>query len=365
MKPFIALALWLTCLSLLAADPVPARASIFDAIRSGDRAMVKALLKNGADVQARDEFGNTPLMAAAWLADVGMLELLLKAGAEVSATNKAGATALMRATTVEDMTRLLVSKGAVVNARSQLNNSALILAARKPGNSRTVKLLLDCGAEANATNVFGTTAIMCAAAAGDMDSVRLLLDAGADINAKPNMNVDGFIFGGGRTPLMWASFLGAEPLAKLLLERGAKIDAFTQVGSALGQSAWGGHVGMARLLLDAGAPVDQRDFTANYTPLHWAASSELSSPALVELLLSHRADVNAEGGQPVDNFLGVTQTPLMLARKRGDTPIVQALLKAGAKAPVQHGKAREKAQGETGTVAEAIQRALPSLTRTA
>ena len=89
MKPFIALALWLTCLSLLAADPVPARASIFDAIRSGDRAMVKALLKNGADVQARDEFGNTPLMAAAWLADVGMLELLLKAGAEVNATNKA------------------------------------------------------------------------------------------------------------------------------------------------------------------------------------------------------------------------------------------------------------------------------------
>ena len=350
---------------LFAGEPTPAGNHLFQAIRSGDRSEVKTLLKNGADVRARDEFGNTPLMAAAWLADVGMLDLLLKAGAEVSATNKAGATALMRAATVEDMTRLLVSKGAVVKARSQLKNSALILAARKPGNSRTVKLLLDCGAEANATNVFGTTALMCAAAAGDMDSVRLLLDAGADINAKPNMNVDGFIMGGGRTPLMWASFLGAEPLAKLLLERGAKIDAFTQVGSALGQTAWGGHVGMARLLLDAGAPVDQRDFIANYTPLHWAASSELSSSALVELLLSHRADVNAEGGQPVDNFLGVTQTPLMLARKRGDTRIVQALLKAGAKAPVQDGKAREKAQGETRTVAEAIQRALPSLTRTA
>ena len=40
---------------------------------------------------------------------------------------------------------------------------------------------------------------------------------------------------------------------------------------------------------------------------------------------------NAEGGQPVDNYLGVAQTPLMLARKRGDTPIVRALLKAGAK----------------------------------
>ena len=100
MKPFIALALWLTCLSLLAADPISARASIFEAIRAGDRSAVKMQLRNPAAVNARDEFGNTPLMAAAWVADVGMLELLLKAGAEVSATNKAGATALMRAATV-------------------------------------------------------------------------------------------------------------------------------------------------------------------------------------------------------------------------------------------------------------------------
>ncbi len=158
------------------------------------------------------------------------------------------------------------------------------------------------------------------------------------------MNVDGFIFGGGRTPLMWAAFLGNEPMAKLLLERGAKIDTFTPVGSALGQAAWGGHVGMARLLLDAGAPVDQRDLIANYTPLHWAASSELSSPALVELLLSRHADVNAEGGQPVDNFLGVTQTPLMLARKRGDTPIVQALLKAGAEGSGTRGQSHARSR---------------------
>lgn len=322
-------------------------------------------MQDAAALKSRDEYGNTPLMNAAWLADAVVLERLLKAGADVNASNKAGATALLYASTFEDKARLLIDAGADVKAQSKLGNTALILAARKPGNSRTVKLLLERGANANATNVFGTTALMCAAAAADLDSVRLLLDAGADINAKPNMNVDGFIFGGGRTPLMWAAFLGAEPVAKLLLERGAKIDAFSQVGSALGQAAWGGQVDMARLLLDAGAPVDQRDLIANYTPLHWAASSELSSPALVELLLSHRADANAEGGQPVDNFLGVTQTPLMLARKRGDTPIVQALLKAGAKAPTRDRKARDKAQGDAKTVTEAIQRALPSLTRTA
>lgn len=353
---------------LLAAEPLPAGHPLFQAIREGDADKVDALLKNAAAVSARDEYGNTPLMTAAWMADAAVLQRLLKAGADANASNKAGATALLYAATFADKAQLLIDGGANVQAKSKLGNTPLILAARKAGNSPTVNRLIERGADVNAANMYGSTALMAAAAAGDMDSVRLLLDAGADINARPNMNVDGFIFGGGRTPLMWTAFLGNEPLAKLLLERGAKVEAFTPVGSALGQAAWGGQVGAARLLLEAGAPVDQRDLIANYTPLHWAASSEHSSPALVELLLSRHADANAEGGQPVDNFLGVTQTPLMLARKRGDTAIVQALLKAGARnepAPVQTRKSRGQVPGGAKTVAEAIQRALPPLTKTA
>src|SRR5262249_5460275 len=149
----------------------------------------------------------------------------------------------------------------------------------------------------------------------------------------------------------------------LLLERGAKVNHFTVAGGALAQAAWGGHVGAARLLLDAGAQIDQRDLIANYTPLHWAASSEHSSPALVKLLLARGADPNAEGGQPVDNFLGTTQTPLSLAHKRGDTPITQALLKSGAKddaalARSESSAARTSAASGVKTVAGAIERAL-------
>ena len=356
--------------SVLAADPALSGKALFEAIRDGDSVAVQEFLKNGTDLNARNEFDDTPLMAAALNADAEMLELLIKAGADVNAVNKAGATALMRATTFEDKVRLLVSRGAEVKARSALGNTALILAARKAGNSGTVKFLLDCGAEVNAANVFGATALIAAAAAEDMDSVRLLLDRQADANAKPNMDSNGFIWGGGRTALMWAAFQGNESLLKFLLERGAKVNEFTLGGGALGQAAWSGNSGVARLLLDAGAQTDQRDLIANYTPLHWAASVEHSSPALVELLLARGADANAEGGQHVDNFLGVAQTPLSLARKRGDTPIVQALLKAGAKdapAPTRSRKAATQTAGNSGgkTVAEAIQQALPPLTKTA
>ncbi|MDP3136220.1 MAG: c-type cytochrome domain-containing protein, partial [Burkholderiaceae bacterium] len=118
-----------------------------------------------------------------------------------------------------------------------------------------------------------------------------------------------------------------------------------------------------------GAQVDQRDLIANYTPLHWAASSERSSPDVVEVLLARGADANAEGGQGVDNYLGVAQTPLMLARRRGETPIVRALLKAGARdlpaaAPMARTTQQASSAAGATTAAEAVQRALPSLTKT-
>jgi ankyrin repeat protein/mono/diheme cytochrome c family protein len=355
----------------LFASELAAAPNVFQAIRSGNIAALKTFVKQGA-AGVRDESGNTPLMAAGLYGNTEAVQLLLKAGADVQATNRAGATALLRAATFEEKAALLVAAGASVNARSALGNTPLHLAARKPGNHRTVRLLLDHGAQANATNMFGATPLMAAAAAGDLESARLLLERGADINARPNMNGDGFIWGGGRTPLMWAAFNGDQALVKLLLERGAKVDQFTLVGGALAQAAWGNHAGPARLLLEAGAPVDQRDLVANYTPLHWAASSEHGSADLVKLLLARGADVNSEGGQPVDNFLGATETPLTLARKRGQSPIVQALLNAGApdvatSASDRSSKASTAAAiGFEGTrVLETIQRALPPLSRTA
>jgi ankyrin repeat protein/mono/diheme cytochrome c family protein len=367
--PVSACTVWLACFPLLAVGSAPSGNALFEAIRRGDSASVDELLKNGADLQARNDIGDTPLMTAALYAGTDVLELLIKAGADVNATNQVGATVLLRAATSEDKVRLLVAKGADIKARSRMGNSPIILAARKPGNSSTVRFLLDHGADPNATNAFSATALMAAAAADDLDTVRLLLDKGANVNGIPKRDAQNFFWGGWRTPLMWAAFQGDESLCKLLLERGANVNDFVETGGALGQAALGGHSGAAQLLLDAGAQVDQRDLIANYTPLHWAAQSERSSPAVVELLLARGADANAEGGQPVDNFLGAAQTPLMLALKRGDTPIVRALLKAGAKdAPVRaraEKAVEQPAAARQRSVAEAIQLAVRPLTKTA
>jgi hypothetical protein len=269
---------------------------LFEALRAGDRRAVQAAMGQGAGLEERDAMGETPLMVAALSGDATLLEMLLKAGANVNATNPARATALMRAAVFPEKVRMLVAHGADVRARSALGNSALILAARRPGNHRTVAFLLEHGAEVNVQNRFGATALMAAVAAEDAESVRLLLDRGADPNARPNMNGDGVIMGGGRTPLMWAAFRGDTGLIQTLIDHGAKVNDGIILGSALTQAAWAGNVDAARVLLDHGAQVDQRDLAANYTPLHWAASSEVDEPALVELLLARRADVNAEGG---------------------------------------------------------------------
>ncbi len=374
MKKLILLAVTaqLAASPLLNAATASASAALFSTVRAGDLAAIQAQLSSGADVNARDDAGNTPLIVAAFCADADVVRLLLQSGADVKAANQAGVTALLRAATFRDNVRLLVEAGADVNARSAIGNTALMLAARQHGNAATVKLLLDRGAPVNATNLFGASALMAAVAAEDLETTRLLLDRGAAVNTVPAMSEEGFLWGGGRTALSWAAFRNNESLVKLLLAHGARVDDLAITGSALTQAGWAGHADVARLLLAAGAPVDQRDLMAHYTPLHWAASSEYRDTALTKLLLDHGADVNAEGGQPVDGFLGATYTPIQLALKRGDTPIARLLRKAGAH-PVSAPPAKSLPRAvrptadanDDATIAAAIQLALPPLQQTA
>src|SRR5260370_39724653 len=106
----------------------PKTQSLFEALRQGDVAKVKAAIDNGVDVNSRDADGNTLLMQAAVYAAAADLEFLLARGADVNAANKAGHTALMRAMPDIAKVRLLVEHGADVNASGQGATPLLISA---------------------------------------------------------------------------------------------------------------------------------------------------------------------------------------------------------------------------------------------
>jgi len=308
----------------------PIAVDLVTAIRNADAQLIRKLLDNGADVNARDAEGNTPLILASFYASPECVALLIEKGADVNAANGAGATALVRAATSYEKARVLVAAGAHVRVRTALGNTPLILAARRAGNSRTVQLLLERGASATERNDAGISPIISGAASGDLETMQTLLGAGAKANDFPKSNELKAAIAGFRTPLMWAAYYNDVWMVRLLLERGADPNQSTSFGNPLSHACWSDSFEAAELLMARGANVNARDALANFTPLHWAAGTESPRPQLVKLLLANGADANAAGGEPVGAFGLVPQTPRLIAEKRGRTAIVEALVAAGA-----------------------------------
>src|SRR5262245_56667032 len=350
----------------------PITADLVTAIRNADAQAVRRLLENGTDVNARDAEGNTPLILASFYASPECLELLIEKGADVNAANKAGATPLIRAATDYEKTRLLVAAGANIQVRTALGNTPLILAARRAGNTRTVQLLLERGANPTERNEAGVGPVLSAAASGDVQTVRLLLDAGAkaDYFPKPNKPSAADPASSMRTPLMWAAYHNDVRMARLLLERGADPNQSTYFGNPLSHACWSDSFDAAELLIARGANVNARDAVANFTPLHWAAGTESPRPHLVKLLLAHGADPNAAGGEPVGALGLVPQTPRLIAERRGRTAIVDALAAAGAEDPPRAEKAATPQRAlpdqlDNSTLIAATEKALAALQTTA
>ena len=107
-----------------------------------------------------------------------------------------------------------------------------------------------------------------------------------------------------------------------------------------------------------------------YAPLHWAASTEHTNTALVQVLLHAGADPNLGGGENVDALMGIVQTPAMLAGQRGAAPILALLLASGAtNKPIDHPlpnqtSVRRLAAIDSAAIRQAVERALPPIQET-
>ena len=236
-----------------------------------------------------------------------------------AATKSGGTTALMMAAPDVEKMKLLLDRGANVNARAKSRFSALMVAAQYQEGDAAINLLLDRGAQVAAPDdgapVFGANPLFLAAYAGNAASLKRLLAAGGKLDDAMTL------IGTSRTtPLLGAFKFGDVEVANTLFDLGAPIDFADGNGiTMLGRCALNNEVEMARTLIARGANVNVVD-KLGMTPLHWAANIDFGDAAMIELLLKSGAKTD------VRNKDGLT--PLELARKYGHTNLIPALEKA-------------------------------------
>jgi ankyrin repeat protein/mono/diheme cytochrome c family protein len=260
----------------------PAMQRLIDAIEGRDLARVKSMLAaDKALANAGDGVGSTALMHAAASGTVAIMQALVDAGADVNAKNSRAATALHWAAADDAKVKLLLLNGAAVNAKTVEGRTPLYAAATMPGGAASIRHLLEAGADVNAATLVGATALFPAVNAS-AEATKLLLDKGADPNRATLSGVTPIMFtldaavvellvarGAdvrarskvGETALMDAAARGDLAAATLLVERGADVNAVDHRGYT--PLIFAAHydrdaVELVRLLLSRGADINAR-----------------------------------------------------------------------------------------------------------
>jgi len=177
---------------------------LFRASSKGDVDEVKRLLDRGTNVDAREENGETPLMYAAVEDRTEIVEILLDRGSDINAASLNGETALTKAVIVSRYNAVsrLLTRGADIEKDNPLMYAA------GGGDVKMIKLLLEAGANINAQNREGDTALTAAVSRrASPETVQILLSAGADVNIRNKRS---------ETPLTLAERNGDEAVVNLL-----------------------------------------------------------------------------------------------------------------------------------------------------
>ena len=346
---------------------VQADSALADAIQNGRRAAALELVNGGADVNATQGDGTTPLHWAAYKLDAELVGVLLAHGAKADVKNDYGASPLGEAVKAGNapLVATLLKSGADVNAANVDGETTLMLASRA-GSVAVVKELLAHGADVNAHEIWREqTALMWAADSANAEFVKLLIQHGADVHTRAAANDWGaqitsepraqYRPTGGLTPLLFAARSGCVECVRAIVAAGEDVDRPTPDGvTALMIALDNYEFDTANALLDLKANPRYADWwgrTALYlavdlntyvprTPAY-PHSKKATGFDIVQRLLAAGVDVDAQlnqhrpgrGGNSerfTDDLLTGGATPLLRAAITHDYDSMKALLEHGA-----------------------------------
>jgi len=244
-------------------------------------------------------------------------------GLSVAPPARAADAALAEAAENADWSRVraLLKKGADANA-AQVDGMTALHWAAYHDDAEVAKLLLAARAKAKAENRYGVTPLSLACTNGNSDLVSALLTAGAD----PNTTLRG-----GETVLMTAARTGRVGPVKALLDAGAKVEAKERHGqTALMWAAAEGHADVVELLIKSGADPKAR-LKSGFTPMLFSVREGRTEA--VKAFLKAGVDAN-EALQPEKKGGGAApktgKSALILAVENGHFELALTLVKAGA-----------------------------------
>jgi ankyrin repeat protein len=305
------------------------------AAQANDIALARTLLEAGADPNSANRYGISPLWLAATNRSAALVELLFAYGADAAATMPHGETVLMAAARAGDAAsiRLLIAAGADPNAAETSHGETALIWAAAENHPDAVRALVADGADPDKASraldlapmdwvqvgmvstvlpVGGWVPLMYAARENALDAALALVEQGANPDAQdPD----------GNTALLIALANEHYDFAAALLEAGADPD----VADRAGMTALDAAVERVTAGDDFGRPPVPR-------------FDEHDALDLVRLTLAHGADPNSRLTGPTlarhhgfpDRSLGVGATPLMRAAKGHDIESIRILLEAGA-----------------------------------